>query len=778
MPYEHIRISRDEPVRERHKTGRNFPPAPPPDVGSFGRRLKSRLQTTIETVAVQDVGGFDDRLLIRVTLRDGTAPPPLDEIVGVTVISQEEKTVLLAFATREGLATFESRLSTLAETGTATKKELLFAIEDFNRWDPANRTGAALAAQGFPEEGTFVLDVELWPLDSPQQRMQLLDAFRQWAMASEMSVLDTLLQPSLILTRLRVSVAQANMLLNHRDVRTVDLPPKATLGWDVVLADANQFPPVPAPAVDAAKITVLDSGLAQGHPFLAPAIGDVQGFVPPGRSAADDSEHGHGTFVAGIALYGDVAASVRGGAFVPQLRLFSGRVFNDDGRDQTQFVEKSVEEAVRYFHTNYQCRVFNLSYGDLNKVYDGKHVRGLAYTLDRLTRELDVLFVVSTGNLTQSQLPLNPLAHYPNYLLEAHARLLDPAPALNAITVGGIALQDQTHDAARNPHAVEDVPIARVGHPSPFTRSGLSVGQAIKPDFVEDAGNLAFVSSRNSVRHQGLGVVSTNVGFASGRPLKQDHGTSFAAPRVAHLAARLAHRFPMQSVNLTRAILACHARWPAPSVKLLNSDGKAPGRENLVRLLGYGRVAEGALLESLDNEVTLFAEDRIGNDRTHFYELPLPIEYWNGGRRSREVSIGLAYAPEVRTTRLEYRHTRISFALVESESLQAVADAFTKGRVEGIPEITTGRTIPNGDRKSATLQSSRWHFKQTPAAGSRKLFVVVTRNDANWSVRREQDESYALSVLVCDRENTTVNLHARMNAMLQARVQERARARV
>jgi hypothetical protein len=775
MPYEHIRISRDEPVRERHKNGRYFPPAPPQDVAGFGSRLKSRLQTTVETATAQDVGGFDDRLLVRVTLRDGAAAPPLDDIEGVTVISQEEKTVLLAFATREGIATFESRLSSLAETGTATKKELLFAIEDFNRWEPANRAGAALAAQGFPEEDAFVLDVELWPLESPQQRSQLLDAFREWAIAKEMAVLDTLLQPSLILARLRVSALQANMLLNHRDVRTVDLPPKATLGWDVVLADVNQFPPTPAPAENAAKIAVLDSGLAQQHPFLAPAIGDVQGFIPPDRSAADESEHGHGTFVAGIALYGDVAASVRNGAFVPQLWLFSGRVFSDDGRDQTQFVEKSVEEAVRYFHTNYQCRVFNLSYGDLNKVYDGKHVRGLAYTLDRLTRELDVLFVVSTGNLTRSQLPPNPLADYPGYLLEAHARLLDPAPALNAITVGGIALLDQSQDAVRNSQSIEDVPIARVGHPSPFTRSGLSVGQAIKPDFVEDAGNLAFVPSRNSVRHQGLGVVSTSVGFAAGRPLKQDHGTSFAAPRVAHLAARLAHRFPDQSVNLIRAILACHAHWPAPSVQLLNADGKAPGRESLIRLLGYGRVAEGALLESLENEVTLFAEDRIGNDRTQFYELPLPAEYWGGGQRSREISIALAYAPEVRTTRLEYRHTRMSFTLVESDTLQAVADAFTKGRAKGIPELKTGRNISGDGRKTATLQSSRWAFKQS---GSRKLFVVVTRNDANWSVRREQDESYALAVLVRDRDNTTVNLHARMNAQLQVRVQERARARV
>lgn len=780
MPYEHIQISRDEPVRQRHKSGRYFPPPLPADVRGFGQRLQTRLRQTMDAAQSLDVSGFDGRLLVRITLREGAAVPPLDEIEGVSIISQEEKTVLLAFATRAGLATFESRLVSLAETGNATKKELLFALEDFNRWEPANRMGAALSTQGVPERDTFLIDVELWPLENPQQRSQLLTSFRGWAEQAGMSVTDTLLQPSLVLARLQVTQLQLSMLLNHRDARTVDLPPRTTLGWDVVLADVNQFPTPSAPPANAPKLAVLDSGIAQGHPLLAPAIGETQGFTPPDRSAADDSEHGHGTFVAGIALYGDVAASVRAGAFVPQLYLFSGRVFNDDGGDETRFVEKAVEEAVRYFHTTYQCRVFNLSYGDLNKVYDGKHVRGLAYTLDRLTRELDVLFVVSTGNLMQSQLPPATLDEYPAYLLQASARLLDPAPALNAITVGGIALQDQTHDAARYPHAIEDVPIARIGQPSPFTRSGLSVGQAIKPDFVEDAGNLAYVPSRRSVRHQGLGVVSTHVGFATGRPLKQDHGTSFAAPRVAHLAARLVHRFPEQSVNLVRAILACHAEWPKPSVELLNADGKAPGREALMRLLGYGRIAEKAVLESLDNEVTLFAEDRIGNDRTHFYELPLPAEYWGGGRRTREVVIGLAHAPEVRTTRLEYRHTRMSFTLVDGDSLQAVADAFTSGRAQGtgIAETKTGRSIPSDDRKAATLQSCRWVFKQTPASGARNLFVVVTRNDSNWSTRRESDETYSLAVLVRDRDNTTVNLHARMNAMVQARVQVRPRARV
>jgi hypothetical protein len=120
------------------------------------------------------------------------------------------------------------------------------------------------------------------------------------------------------------------------------------------------------------------------------------------------------------------------------LRLFSGKVFEDDEqKNHTEFVEKAVEKAVRDLHEQYGCKVFNLSYGDQNKVYDGRHVRGLAYTLDRLTRELGVLFVVPTGNLQSYQLPQDAREQYPNYLFEENARLLDPATALNALTVGG-----------------------------------------------------------------------------------------------------------------------------------------------------------------------------------------------------------------------------------------------------------------------------------------------------------------------------------------------------
>jgi len=777
MAYEHIRISRDEPVRERHRRP-GFPGnLRPDDARSFGQQLSTSLAAAKEQIQEADIAGFDSRLLLKVNLREGAPLPELEAIGGISIVSQEDKAVVLAFATAAGLAEFEARLTTLSQSGRATRSDILFSIERFERWTPDNRTGNALRAQGFPNRATFVLDVELWPLENRQHRAQSLDSFRQWALLQSLDVLDTLDQPSLILLRVRSTQAQAELLLNHRDIRTVDLPPSVGIGLQLLQVDVNQFPQVPQPSENAPRLAVLDSGITQGHPLLSPAVGDAQGFVVPIRDASDNATAGHGTFVAGLALYGDVADQARQGQFIPQLQLLSGRVFNDDGTDQTEFVEKCVDEAVRYFKDNYGCRVFNLSYGDFNKVYDGRHVRGLAYTLDRLTRDLDVLFVVPTGNLRTDQLPADPLREYPRYLLGPDARLLEPAPALNAITVGGLAAVDISTQAQRHEHTIEDVPIAAPLQPSPFTRAGFSVGGAIKPDFVEEAGNLAVTRNGGNLRHQGLGIVSMNSGFAGGRPFREDHGTSFAAPKVAHIAAKLAGRFPENSINLVRAILACHASWPEPTIQLLNQDGDAAGRESLLKLVGYGQIAKDTLIESDEQAVTLYSEDRIGNNHTQFYELPLPDELWSRGNRQRQISIALAYSPEVRTTRLDYKHTKLSFSLVEADSLNQVADAFTRGRAQGLSERSGGRSISGDMRKPGTLQASTWTFQVAPRSGQRKLFIVITRQDANWSIQQDEDESYALSIVIRDRENTTVNLHERISAIVQARVQERARVR-
>jgi hypothetical protein len=459
------------------------------------------------------------------------------------------------------------------------------------------------------------------------------------------------------------------------------------------------------------------------------------------------------------------------------LRLFSGKVFKDDGTDQTEFVEKAVEEAVRDLHDQYGCRVFNLSYGDYNKVYDGRHVRGLAYTLDRLTRELGVLFVVPTGNLRTSELPDNPCAQYPNYLFADDARLLDPAPALSALAVGGLAHHTASRESQRYPQHIEDLPIAQEDQPFPLGRCGPSINGAIKPDLVDNAGNLAVMRNGGRPRQAGLGLVSTCGNFANGRLFAEDIGTSYAAPQVAHRAAKLLETLPDASANLLRSLLSAHARWPKACKDLLNNGDNAEGRKRLLQLVGYGRIDEDALYRSVDQAVTLLAEDQIANDKCHIYELPIPDCFWSAGKRQREITVALAYSPDIRTTRLDYRMSKLWYTLVKAADLDEVERAFQRNREEGMGEISTNRWIANDKRKLGTLQVSRWGFKLPPRIGE-KIFAVVTRQDTPWGNAADGQEPYALVAVLADRENAQINLYAQVRAQLEARAQVRARARL
>lgn len=779
MAYEHLRLEREAPSTERHP--RRHPGIrPPADPKAHGAALAGQFGRARQRAMAEDVGGFDDRKLLKIRLRAGDkSVPAFDAIPGIEIVSQEDESIVLAFATDDGLSEFERRLVTLARDGVVTRKELFYVIEDFDHWTPQDRTGAALLEQGFPATPTFILDVELWPQERQDKREEMVRAFLDWLHTRGIERLDDIQQPSLVMVRVRCRRVHAEQILHHRDVRTADLPPRLGVAVQLLHTDINQFPSIDPPSDDAPSIAVLDSGLTPGHALLGAAVGDAQGYLAPHRSADDTAPHWHGTFVGGLALYGDVQNVIQQGQFVPQLRLFSGKVFEDDGQDQTEFVEKAVEEAVRDLHAQYRCRVFNLSYGDLNKVYDGRHVRGLAYTLDRLTRELGVLFVVPAGNLLSSQLPADTHASYPEYLFEGHARLLDPATSLNALTVGGLSLNEATRNAQRHPNTIEDHVLARAEQPFPLTRSGPSASGAIKPDVVAHAGNIALRRTGGGTDHAGLGVMSLNGGFALGPAFKEDIGTSYAAPQVAHQAARLLAEVPDASPSLLRALIGAHARWPQACEALLNPSNNAEGRDKLLRLVGYGRVDDTALFRSLDNTVTLLAEERVGNDQHHFFELPLPDSFWDGGRRTREVTVALAYSPAVRTTRLDYRRSKLWFHLVTAGSLDEVTRAYRRNREKGMGERANGRWLPNDTRKNGTLQVSRWRFRQGMANGN-KVFVVVTRQDSAWSQdeHKADAEAYALAMVLAEREQANAQLYAQVRAALQARAQARARARI
>ena len=681
--------------------------------------------------------------------------------------------MILAFATAEQLESFEAKLSTMAAGTTVTYQNLIYSLGGFDRWTPEDRTGWALRRHGFPETQFFIIDAELWPVAARSDAARLRDAFETWVIERAGEIIDSVKQPYLTVYRIRCGDSLVQDLLNHRDVRTVDLPPRVGLESALVFTPIQELDAVPEPPNEAPGVVVLDSGLATGHPVIAPAVGDAESFLPD-VSEADD--HGHGTFVSGIALYDDVAECVRTRSFIPELRIFSGRVLDQNNRSDPYLIENQVEKAVRHFVDQYGCRIFNLSYGDLNKPYRDRHVAGLAVTLDALSRELDVLFVVPTGNFDGDEDgPDDWRGEYPTYLTGDASVLLDPAPALSALTVGSLARYER-HE--RWPDDPSYLPVARSDQPSPFTRHGPSVNGAIKPDLVDYGGNLMINAHAGGHQVTGIryvGELSTSHNFAAGRPFAVDSGTSFATPHVTHAAARILKEYPIVNVDRCRALLVAHARTPDACSQLFAGNPVA-----VREVTGYGLVDRSALCQSIESCVTLWTEESIENRHHQFFEIPVPAEFWSSGRRARELTVALAYRPAVRTTRIDYRAAAISFKLVQAQSLDEVVNSFDAAvdidSTTTIRERQSGRRFSERERSRGTVQASTWTFTQ-PSEALRECswFVVVTRNDPAWgSTLSSGRESYALAVTLTDRLVQEPRLYTR----IQARLRERARARV
>jgi hypothetical protein len=415
--YPHLPLQREEPVTEKRPGG--YPRIQEPsDPAAHGRALGSQLQNTIQQTE-QDLGGFDDRKLFRFQVEKGFNPEELKKISReIEFVSQEDDEILVAFVSQSALQSFEARLASIARGEYVTNKQVYYALQGMSGWTADDRTGWSLKQEGFPETETFYLDLELWPIeDNSEERKLLWNKFESWLNENGIESPDSVKQPGLTIYRVRCNHAQAAKLLRHRDIRIVDLPPRFGMDIKHLGLDIQQFQVTPSPLPSAPGVVVLDSGLVTGHPLLKSAVGDAQSFLP-GHIAADES--GHGTHVAGIALYGDMTKSIEAGSFIPELRLFSGRILDKDNSN-SGLIENHVDTAVRYFFGQYNCRVFNLSLGDSRKPYLGGHVRCLAYILDSLSRELGVLFIVSTGNVSPSHLDgLDWKQDYPQYLELIH----------------------------------------------------------------------------------------------------------------------------------------------------------------------------------------------------------------------------------------------------------------------------------------------------------------------------------------------------------------------
>lgn len=783
--YEHLRIEKERLINDRRKIDRKIPPINRSNPRAHGQYLGEALAKAAEIARAQP-GAEDGRVILKLNYSGNL---DFSKIIkhGVEFISQEDKTVCVVFASEQGLIEFADHLSKLgaAEGDELTYRQILLALDGVGNWSREDRESWALKQFGFPESKAFMLDVELWPvgLEHSPERLRTIQEFEQWLSAQAIRRVDRVNRDSLALYRVEVSQAQANLLLEHIYVRQVDLPPRSGISYQQMNVTLDlQAGEIPAPAPGASKICVLDSGVNSNHPLLRSAFGEAESFVD-GQGPEDDA--GHGTAVAGIVLYGNLEECLATSHWKPEVWLYSGKVMMkapdaDDAVFDTKTIEQSLDNAVAHFAGELGCRIFNVSLGNEYAPYDGRHIQGIAYTLDRLAREYNVLFIVSAGNFrgTETLPRADWRAEYPEYLLADESRIIDPAPALNVLTVGSLANHTATADEQRHgDHEVNELSPAAEDQPSPFTRHGPSLKGAFKPELMAHGGNLASPMQRQGQQwrkiERRLGVLTPNHNFLGSTLLKDISGTSFAAPYITHLAGRLLNLYPNASANLLRAVLVNHADLPDACRAAFPEEL----HEHIRDVAGYGKVNADTLFRSTDYEVVLLAEDTILNDSHQFYELPLPESFLRSNRVTRQLRVTLAYCPPVRTTRVDYVATKISYRLVKGRSLAEVQrhfnQALKKDVKKTIPDASqTNRQITSQEREKGTVQSSIWTLRQL--SPNDKWFVVVTRQDKDWgTLLCKESEEYALVVTASDRENQEIQLYAQ----IQARIREQARVR-
>lgn len=784
---DHLRIRRMEVERPRHKSKGNGG-RPPRNNIEHGESLGQKVDIVIksfEEAAESQPPEFNPAFIFKIKIESGFVSEDDWRRSNLTVLSEEPDGAIVLFSPDQ-LAEFRNRIGIYSEPIVDGKKNprqawIASLTEEMELWGRENRIGRKLRGAEIDPNAEYYLDVELWVYGTNEENQQRITALEQFIGNHGGSVTDRYPGNNLFLARVRVTGAILDQMLEIGEIREIDLPPEPAMEMpEYYRSQIDDFQtPITPPALNSPGVCVIDSGLAVGHPVLANAVGDARAF--PITLGTEIDQNGHGTMVSGLALYGDVDACIKGLNFTPQMFLYSARVTNAQNRfDDESLIITQMEQAIQYFHDTYGCRVFNISLADPELVYADGKPSPWASALDNLAHVHDVVIVVSAGNIpviTYQGLDAEAVrANYPSYLLDDMSRILEPSTAVNVLTVGSICQSENSFHAGRQPGDLIE-PVGEVNMPSPFTRCGPGVNKAVKPDVVEYGGNSAWYGSQRRFfqNDPGLDVVSTNSEYQN-RLFAAMSGTSFSAPRVAHLASLILQKYPDISANLVRALIANSAGIPSIAQDRFGNE------EDIRRLYGYGLPDLKKALYSTDNRVLLMADDEIANDGIHVYEIPIP-DMFRSTRGERVITICLAYDPPVRHTRKDYVGVNLEFRLLRGRTTEQIFEWYSDQRVDGIEPIpdryvcTLQPSIQN--RGGGTLHKAEFRIKQNGALENYpgEHFHLLVQSKKGWVDNDLYPTQRYAATISLEHLGVQLDIYNFLRNRIRQDVQQRVRAR-
>lgn len=425
------------------------------------------------------------------------------------------------------------------------------------------------------------------------------------------------------------------------------------------------------PPADSPAACIVDTGVDQGHALLSPSLHPDDCHTCDPAWTADD-HHGHGTEMAGLALFGNLGEIVSSnGAVHLRHRLESVKFLPSVGANPPELYGAITATATSLVEIQApeRRRVFAVATTTDSPLTDGAPPIALGQpsswsaAVDALAAGLAIetqpdgmvfldseeeaemrLFLVSAGNVNQFG---------DNYLDRCDLEPIeDPAQAWNALTVG--AHTELTQFDPAEPGYEGWTTLAPTGELSPYSRTSVACHATwpVKPDILMEGGNVARSPSGTDFDWPlAFQRLTTKRRFPDPRPLTVTRQTSAATAQAAHLAASILAEYPTIWPETVRALMVHSAEWtPAMKARLDAATQRKP-RDALHRRYGMGVANLTRATRSANDALTLVAESVIhpfdGEGRMreiHFHSLPWPTEVLSGlGEATVRLRVTLSY---------------------------------------------------------------------------------------------------------------------------------------
>lgn len=544
---------------------------------------------------------------------------------------------------------------------------------------------------------------------------------------------------------------------------------------------------------DAPAVCLLDTGVNSGHPLLRGLLDeDCLHACNPDWGAAD--HHGHGTAMAGVALFGDLqpllssSMEVRLEHRLESVKLLPAPKFSEnDKRLYGSLTSEAVARAelAHPFRARTVCLTVTSADGR-----DRGQPTSWSAEIDRLASghrdDRERLFVISAGTVPESEWD-----NYPDY--NDVAQVEDPAQSWNAVTVGAFTERFALDPARRDGWKV----LAPRGtlSPSSPTSHAWRVSSPNKPDVVFEGGNGA-VDSRGGFASSFDELSSLTISSSPREEVLQPvWGTSPAAADAARMAAIISARYPRLWPQTVRALIVHSADWTAEMREESRMLRPAPSDQHdfLLRRYGYGVPNLERACWSAGDTLTLIAQEAIQpfhkprgeavkTRDLHMHSLPWPVSQLQAlGEIEVELRVTLSYfvepAPSGRSmfhSKFRYQSHGLRFALAKSsETLKEFQARVSKDAQESEFEIPQpgepGWTIGAQLRNRGSLHSDR--CLQTAAEIAQRRYLAVYPVGGWWKERPhlgrfESTSRYALVVSIVTPQ-TGVDIYVPVAAQLE-----------